>query len=372
MQSMFDMASLMQKSQMTPAAGIGLVPGMGGMGGRGGNAYGTGAIGSMGTMWGMGGMGGMGGFGGKGASGGGRRERSRSRERGGAGIFSEGKFPGQTAESLGLDEKAQEALAELSEYQQQKIVEDINPQAVRNPSAVAIKKINEMKKAGGMGITRESEMAANNLGLDERAKEALGTLSNIQQQLVLKSINPSECINPSAVAIKKLTEIKQRNAMSMMGGGMMGMAGMMGMGMMGMGGLGLSPEVAMAAEALGLDENAKQALGKLPALQQQLVIQDVNPEACRNPSAVVIKKVTEIKHTGKGGKGGMVGMLKMATTGDHFRTMLDDRAKNALNELAYEDQMKVLGMVDPQTCVNPSAVVFSNIRKLKAGTMVAV
>merc|ERR1719428_1298826 len=105
----------------------------------------------------MGGMGGMGGSGGMGGmehmmSGGSGRARSRSRERRLRGE------PPPTADSLGLDQKAKVALAELSEWQQQAVLREINPQACRDPTAVAMTKIREIKSSGGMGAMGTGSM----------------------------------------------------------------------------------------------------------------------------------------------------------------------------------------------------------------------
>merc|ERR1712137_575203 len=141
----------------------------------------------------------------------------------------------------------------------------------------------------GSGMTPETTMASEILSLDEKAKEALANISDWQQKAVIEDINPDACRNPSAVVIKKITEMRRGKGEIKQKGNI----GMMGMGS------GMTPETTMASEILSLDEKAKEALANISDWQQKAVIEDINPDACRNPSAVVIKKITEMRR-GKG------------------------------------------------------------------------
>merc|ERR1719160_2247623 len=115
---------------------------------------------------------------------------------------------------MGLDKGAREALGTVESADLQKqILEEINPSVCRNPSAVVIRKVVETNC--GAGVTGETAASADKLGLDEAAKEALGKLSEAQQKHVIRQVNPDQCRNPSAVVIKEIVKMKQNKQMEM-------------------------------------------------------------------------------------------------------------------------------------------------------------
>lgn len=148
-------------------------------------------------------------------------------------------------------------------------------------------------------------------------------------------------------------------------------------------------------EELGLDDMAREALTKVSASQQKEVLRRVNPEVCRNPSAVVCKLVQEYRNKtmgslsrggmppvnpmqmqmmqmmggpmmqGGGLGGGMGGdpMGEMKLMDFFSRHMLDDKAGTLLSTMGPSERFIVMGLVDAHgRCKNPSAVVMSKIK----------
>jgi len=287
----------------------------------------------------------------------------------------------EKAYTLNLDQGALEELSKLPMEHQQKILADVNPEVVRNPSAVVITKIHEMSRKGGFAQARSQaplggkgfggssqgaapsmnsglqaqlttlssagsagvSAFAGQVGLDGRASKALSDLTGQEAHIVMALVAKENCKNISAVTWSKVKKVKDNPY-----------------------------EAKMEYLRGAIDEGASKALDALPLDVQESVLEDIDVTKCRNLSAVVWSKV-------KGTNGGTVPVTPrqpsarppqaQADGGDvvlHGSVALDARATEALNQLTPEDQLRVLNEVEAQPTVNnPSAFVWSRIKKLR-------
>lgn len=211
---------------------------------------------------------------------------------------------------------------------------------------------------GGSGVSPASQAAASQLGLDDKALQALGTLNAMQQRELLAQVNPEVCRNPSAVVCKKVQEIKKPGpSMSMggLGGMMQPMQGMMGMQKPMMGMMDPTSEGSLMmffSRHPMIDEKAGYVLSQLAPAERYIVMGliDAHP-MCQNPSAVLMSKIK------------LVNTDKNAAKLEFLKKALDPKAMEALNSQTPEIQHMVLSTVEPHTCKNLSAVVMSGIKK---------
>lgn len=346
-------------------------------------------------------------------------------------------WAGGTGESLdvedfkkrvGLDERCAKSLDELPPQSQQIVMTLVNQQtggnACRNPSAVTFSKIRAMKE-------RPEELKYEYVKsmLDERAGPALAGLHQSHQAAVLEMVDVTRCRNLSAVIWSKIRTLglagvaggapTQRSALPVMPT----RAG----SQPSMGFIASPPSahtiaaVSAQAASLGLDEGAQEALGRLSLSEQSMVLTSVNPGACRNPSAVVIKKIQQMRqgvHLGANvgardrsrtppphafpalGQGpterdnaismavvealraapGAAQAVAQALGGPQFQTAmhpqmmgsqptpmtgLDDRATQALHELPPDLAHMIHFLVSQENCKNPSAVAWTKVKRAK-------
>jgi len=205
----------------------------------------------------------------------------------------EGYDPEEFKQRIGLDERCAKSLDELPPQSQQIVMalvsQQSEDQSCRNPSAMTFSKIRAVRE-------RPEELKFEYIKgmLDERAGPALDGLHPSHRAAVLEKVDVTKCRNPSAVIWSKIRAL----GLSGVAGGAQQQSGM---------GMATAPSqsVSVQAASLGLDDGAREALGRLSPSQQSMVLTDIKPEACRNPSAVVIKKIQQMRQSGQlGGNAG--------------------------------------------------------------------
>lgn len=113
---------------------------------------------------------------------------------------------------LNLDKSALEAVMKLSPEDRAAVLNEVNPAAAKNPSAVVWKHIRERDKGGGKGPNPDAvepnaaavQVKINLLSLDQACLEALSRLTIPEQATVLSQINPEAARNHSAVLWSKM------------------------------------------------------------------------------------------------------------------------------------------------------------------------
>lgn len=126
---------------------------------------------------------------------------------------------------------------------------------------------------------------------------------------------------------------------------------------------------------LNLDDGALEKLQSLSVDDQAAVLAKVNPEACRNPSAVVIRRIHDMqeatgrarsrspRQAGLSQSEGAVAQPFSSSMALAAHVGLDSRALQALSSLSPEDAHIVMCLVSQERCKNPSAVAWSKIKK---------
>eukprot|EP00811_Abedinium_folium_P034839 NODE_7687_length_1557_cov_12.370629.p1 GENE.NODE_7687_length_1557_cov_12.370629~~NODE_7687_length_1557_cov_12.370629.p1 ORF type:complete len:407 (-),score=137.11 NODE_7687_length_1557_cov_12.370629:256-1476(-) len=303
-----------------------------------------------------------------------------------------------------LDERAMQALSELSDEAQHIVITLVDSQPCRNVSAVTWSKVK-------MARDRPYEAKAEYLRqhLDEAAMSALQQLPSTAQHAVLAQVDVLNSRNLSAVCWSKIKACSGMTPAAMPGS----MAGGMGMRM----GIHIpapaaprpvmqqvmqqAPQpgafrAAAKASELGLDEEAILALHRLQLHEQSDMLEKIGNMSCRNPSAVLISKIQELRGAGnvridRSRSPAMLGMrattplmtmpaapnpmsalgygapagFGMVTGAAAFRHMIDDRATQALAGLPPQEAHMVLTLVSQGNCKNPSAVAWTKVKMAK-------
>jgi len=289
----------------------------------------------------------------------------------------------------GLDEKAAQALHELSP-QLQTVVIEAGLVNCRNPSAVVHSRIQSLKSTS-------VEDYIDRLGLDDQVSSELRDMDPAEQMQVIET-DPVNARNPSAVVKSRIQLVK-----------------------------GTTHIRQQAEDYLlrhGIDETASQILRALPVDLQRLVV-ETDLSNCRNPSAVLLSRIRSIEGSAMA-SGGLqpsmvalrstplakksvmpvrkqsrlpgpltrsvsavrsplplskpallstlsatqVGLGVTTTTEERteefiFKHNLDDKASEALRDLPLSMRAPIVE-ADLVNCRNPSAVVTSKIAALKA------
>jgi len=314
----------------------------------------------------------------------------------------------------GVDETAAQALRELEPDLQQQIIEK-EMSNCRNPSAVLLSRIERARmeaggtksrsrspRRGGSGPSVSSDDVEAFIamhGLDDRVSAELRSQTPSVQQQVLQDCDLESARNPSAVVFSRISSIRNKESAR----------------------LAHETTHAAAEEYIArhaVDDDAAFALRNLPPELQQQVM-DTDLSGARNPSAVLLSRVRAVaaqmqtmqmqavpfmavqpmamafgrhpavapqvmaaqQHMMRSGMAAMAagqGITRRATPGqlrggssaapekvEAFiqRHSLDDRASQALRELAPHYQSSILE-ADLLNCRNPSAVLWSKIQSL--------
>lgn len=260
-----------------------------------------------------------------------------------SGIPAMGSVPQQAASDiaagLALDEGATTMLQSLSEADQQKVLAQINPQACRNPSAVVIKKIIELKKSGFVSGPPSRGPSAGGLG------SLAGQLSPSQQSQIMGQLTqllgglaPQLLLGGGVAAAGGAGRDRSRTPF---GGGVAGLN------------LGGGPTALSAAQ---LDQRAQQSLSELSPEEQHIVLSLVQQQRCNNPSAVAWSKVKKIRENPT--------EIKM----EFLSKVIDKNSMEALSKLDASTQAQVLDNVNVTKCRNLSAVVWSQVKRFGGGS----
>mmetsp|Transcript_100519 Transcript_100519/g.244486 ORF Transcript_100519/g.244486 Transcript_100519/m.244486 type:complete len:508 (-) Transcript_100519:128-1651(-) len=252
----------------------------------------------------------------------------------------------------GLDEKAAQALREVSPEQQSMII-DIELSNCRNPSAVVVSRIQ------CLGVpTNHVESYIQEFGLDDKCAAELRALSPIEQQQVIEA-RPSNARNPSAVVISRIQAV--RNQVQQGG----------------------AVEEYLARN--GIEDTVCHMLRALPPeAQRQIVASDLSN--CRNPSAVLISRIRTIEAQmppqppqrppppalappqprPPPAPQAVPPPSTIASSAEAFiqRSGIDAEAAQALHALPTHLQQEVIQRGELINCRNPSKVLLSRIRQL--------
>jgi len=264
-----------------------------------------------------------------------------------AGAFGEvgGGALDEKIEAMGLDEAAQEALARLNRAEQREVLSGVNPEACRNPSAVVIKRIQEIRKHG-MGaslggrpgpaeaLLAAPARAAMSSGLASLAAGIVGAFSRAgaRDRSRTPTVGLQGGLN-SQMAIQAL-----RSAAMSEGAHSSGAAA--------------TAAVSIGGMALrnSLDERAQRALSLLQPQEAQIVMGLVAQEHCKNPSAVCWTKVKKVKEN------------FMQAKMEYILKATDENAAAAFSELPEDAQEMIVSDVDVTKCRNLSAVIWSKVK----------
>lgn len=282
-----------------------------------------------------------------------------------------------------VDEPCGQALDSLPPAVQHDILGQIDLMRVRNPSAFIWSKIKAGGKGaggardrsrtprpmhGGMGMdlaealaTPAGRMVAQALGafghggmappapmaphpahpqLDAKAQRALRELTPEQQHIVMYLVGYAPCKNPSAVAWSKVKQVKEN-----------------------------PHELKMDYFKKAVDEKAMKALSELPEETQDAIVSDLDVTKVRNLSAVVWSKVKAALGMQTGGRidaprrASQTGAAESSDLAEMAGVQLDSKCLDALRQLPVEEQRRIISEVDLTTVKNPSAFVWSKVKK---------
>lgn len=219
-----------------------------------------------------------------------------------------------------LDVAAQNAMYELEPDLQRELMDRGSLTDARNPSAVVLSRVRNIKNAsmkyGGITQTDMRDEIARfveEYGLDDRAETVLKeTEERVLRELFTRDRNLSDARNPSAVVLARIREI--RKDMEVSGGGGGDFRG--GGGGRGRddnnprGGRGNDKfarddeehEIFRFVKDNGLDERAEQCLKESEPWVLRELFDRGSLNDARNPSAVVLARLREIKKEGPSGR----------------------------------------------------------------------
>lgn len=163
-----------------------------------------------------------------------------------------------------LDDKAAEALRDISPEQQALIIE-IELSNCRNPSAVVVSRIQSLG-----ATTNYVENYIQEFGLDDKCAAELRSLSPGEQQQVVEA-RPTNARNPSAVVISRIQAVRNQGQ-----------------------------HVSLVEDYIqrhGIDDSVAKQLKALPVEgQRQIINSDLSN--CRNPSAVLLSRIRAVEAQG--------------------------------------------------------------------------
>jgi len=318
-----------------------------------------------------------------------------------------------------LDDKVMSSLITLQPEEQHLVVHLVGKQSCRNPSAVCWSMVKHVRENPSSAKWQYLKSC-----LDENATEELDQLSEAEQSSILSQVDVCTCRNISAFITSRVHAAKY--AQGRQGGSVPQSTPSPAPGwtrppprsldrsrtptaVKRLPTDGSTLTVPEFAEKFSLDQRAVEALSALEPEDQLVAMRLTESQEARNPSAFCWSMVKLVRdnpelarmRAGKlegelappvGGLGeldampydpnkldGQLGIGAQTDAGQVFDAdalpdpyevaglNLDDRCLAALRELTPAQQLSVLQSVDPQTCRNPSAMVFSRIKAAKAG-----
>lgn len=295
---------------------------------------------------------------------------------------------GDFAARSGLDSKVTASLAELGPEEQHLVVQLVEKQACRNPSAVCWAMIKYVRQDPAEA-KRQRVLEV----LDPEAAAEFGGLDPQAQAALLGQLDLSRCRNVSAFVVS-------RAKMPMLGGGELGWAQTSAASFRDRSRSprgGEDGDLHAFAALHALDPKAVEALGTLGPDDREVAMRLFELKGARNPSAVCWSMVKIVREDPAGARARLEGagvpprrQAQLAgETGDLDALLgasagelgglpgeelpnpelvagvtLDSRCLQALRELPPAVQLDILQSVDVNACRNPSAFVFSKIRLL--------